>query len=145
MKKLFLLPVTFLLLSCGGGVDPTDIFKAKEVLTKNIWYESCNNSTTKTHYFTNNQYRLTTYSDDNFQNQYSVKIYTILSYDEAGFRMQDGNITYQCITAGGGVNNDINTIIVDCVSEGNETKFKLFMGDKTKEAAKDSIHECFNL
>ena len=136
MKLYKYIIVSFVLFGCGS-----DILDPESYLTKNPWYEVCDNNSSKMHTFKNNIYSVITYGNSNFTNIVDKKEYIVESYTINGFVISSNSGNYVCGStyADGG-----DTIIADCVKNDQNIGYKIFIANSSQKMAKENIHKCID-
>jgi len=142
-RDILLILGAFFIAGCGGGIP--DNINAKQILTKNSWYEICSNNSSRVYHFYDNYYTRKSYNDDNFTDLNKTKQYQVEEYSTVGFT------TNNSICAVSNVldldNNQklkVQSVLVECLpKDENDTKFQLFMGWKNKELARENKGDCF--
>ena len=148
MNKIFLiLTITFILIGCGGSAldNIENNINSKNILTKNSWYEACEDNSSNIYKFFNDHYTKYSYKDENFTNISSENSHKILEYTEAGFSLEDKICAVSnVVELDNNKTVNIDSILVECVpTKSNSTRFQLFIAWKNKNLAKDNKTKCF--
>lgn len=146
VKIAVLISIIFLINSCGGGsVKIDDDLSPKDILTKNNWYEICedinNSKISKEYIFDDKSFYIKEYNNSNFKTLKKIKEYNI-KYKTGLIELNNTRHQFECVINRGGVDNTINWILIDCTGV-NKNEIASYPGYRTKELAQKNIDECF--
>ncbi len=148
--RLYSIIVALLLSGCGGGssniVDSKIDQSSKKILTKNHWYNICEDTQKekrvfKKYIFDDKSFYIKEYNSSSFKNVKNVKEYNI-KYKTGLIEISDTKHQFECAINRGGVDNTINWILIDCTGI-NKNEMASYPGSRTIELAKKDIDECF--